>query len=485
VRRRVTSAGRKERPGPAREGMVVFAVVAVLFVVISLPVVLRGAPLADDFVNCLEPQRIGLGSTLEDSLDRLGALRRAHFAEIIITTEVCQHLPFGVAIVVPLVLTLAVALLLRGLLRDLGTPQPWPELGGALWLLQPLGAETALWPAAMHVTMGLALAIAAIRLHRAGRHGWGSLAVVGAGLSVEQVLLAIPLAVWLTAPPERRRRAVGTTVAVIALLLIAFVVWPGNDPRLQATLSERIAGALGDPGFLLRFPAVGLGFQSIPLAVLWAFPLSALILAGGGFLGSRIGPTLLEDPKVSARDPVRRTLLAGLGLIAALNVPVLLNVPHQGSHRLFAPTWLAISAIVATVGSLVHRRRLRLWGAAAGLFAAGAALSLALSVWVRLESASFVESASKQIAAEVPDDAVVALCGITRTVVQPAPRGAFAVNEFIYDWAARDALQYYTGRRAEFLLSGELWSDRPCPEPGEVDRVITFSDLLAGWRGDG
>jgi hypothetical protein len=96
-----------------------------------------------------------------------------------------------------------------------------------------------------------------------------------------------------------------------------------------------------------------------------------------------------------------------------------------------------------------------------------------------------VESASRQIAAEVPDNAVVAVCGIERTVVQPAPRGAFAINDFIYDWAARDALQYYTGRKAEFLLSGELWSDRPCPEPGEVDRVITFSDLLAGWRGDG
>jgi hypothetical protein len=299
------------------------------------------------------------------------------------------------------------------------------------------------------------------------------------------VLLAIPLAVWLTAPTERRRRAVGMTVAVVALLLIAFVLWPGNDPRLQATLSERLAGALGDPGFLLRFAAVGLGFQSIPLGALWAFPLSAFILAGGGFLGSRIGPTLLEGPKVSAWDPARRTLLAGLGLVAALNVPVVLNVPHQGSPRLFAPTWLAISAIVATVGSLVHRRRLRLWGAATGLFAAGAVLSLALSVWVRLESASFVESASRQIAAEVPENAVVAVCGIQRTVVQPAPRGAFAIHEFVYDWAARDALDYYTGRKAEFLLSGELWTNRTCPEPGDVDRVITFSDLLAGWRGDG
>jgi hypothetical protein len=465
--------------------MVVLAVVAVLVVAISLPVAVRGAPLADDFVNCLQPQRIGLAATLEGSLDRLGAVRRAHFAEIVITTEVCQHLPFGVAIAVPLLLTLAVAFLLRGLLRGLGVPPPWPELGGALWLLQPMGAETALWPAALHVTMGLALSIAAIRLHRAGRHGWASLAVIGAGLSVEQVLLALPLAVWLTAPSEHRRRAVAATSAVIVVLLISFVLWPGNDPRLQVGLWDRITESVEDPGFLLRFPAVGLGLQSIPLAIKWAFPPSLLAMVGAGFLGARLGPTLLEGPESSERDRVRKTLLAGLGLVAALNVPVLLNVPHQGSPRLFAPTWLAIAGIVASLGPLIHRRRLRLWGAAAAVLAAGALLSLALSVWVRVESAGFVEAASEQIAEAVPEDAVVAVCGVERTVVDPAPRGAFAVHDLIYDWAAREALEYYTGRSATFVLSGDAIGERACPGPEGADRVIAFTDLVANWRGDG
>lgn len=481
------TTSRDENVRAARLARMVFVGVAMLFVAISMPVVLRGAPLADDFTNCLEPQRIGLVPTLADSLQRLGALRRAHFLEIILTTETCQHLPFGVAIAVSLALTLIIALLLRGLLKDLGVPAPWPEIGGALWLLQPLGAEAALWPAAMHVPLGLALALAALRLHRSGHHRWAALAVVGAGLSVEQVLFALPLAVWFTSPPGRRRRAVTTTAVVIGLLLIAVVVWPGNDPRLRASLGERLAGAVDDPGFLVVFTAVGLGLHSIPLALVWAFPVSAVALAAGAWLGFELAPRLFpEQPDRSDAIPARgRTLLAGLALIVAAEVPIVFNVPHQGSPRLFAPTWLVISAVIALIGPWFHRRRLRHLAVGAGLFAAGAFLSLSLSVWVRLESASFTESASRQIAAEIPDGAVVAVCGVERTVVQPAPRGAFAVHEFVYDWAAREALYYYTGKGAEFLLAGELWQDRRCPPADEVDRVVSFSSLVTRWRGDG
>lgn len=112
-------------------------------------------------------------------------------------------------------------------------------------------------------------------------------------------------------------------------------------------------------------------------------------------------------------------------------------------------------------------------------------MSLSLSVWVRLESASFTAYASRRIAGEVADDAVVAVCEVRRTVVEPAPRGAFAVHEFVYDWAARDALDYYTGTRASFKLAGDLWEDRSCPDPDDVDRVFSFSDLLSGWENDG
>ena len=108
-------------------------------------------------------------------------------------------------------------------------------------------------------------------------------------------------------------------------------------------------------------------------------------------------------------------------------------------------------------------------------------LSLMLSVSVRLRSADFTARAAAVVAARIPDGGSVALCHVRRTVVQPAPRGAFAVHEFIYEWAAERALRYYTGHHATFYLSGELW-DRPCPPLRNVDAVIDFDELLTGAR---
>lgn len=468
----------------ARVGTVVLIVVIVLFVGIAATVVVRAAPLADDFVNCLEPRRNGIGPTLAASFERLGALRRAHLLEILLTSQACERSAFGIAIVVPLLLTLGIALALRGLLRDLGVPGAWPSLGAALWLLQPLGTEAALWPAAMHVPLGLLLALGALRLHRRGRHVWGTLAVLGAVLSVEQILLALPLAVWVTGTPDHRRRALATTTVVVACLLLAYIVWPGDDPRLRVSIADRLLEALADPGFLVKFPAVGLGLHSIPLAVVWAFPVSVVAVAVGALLGSRLGPSVVSEPwmPARARQRSRHTLLGGAGLVVLVNIPVVFNVPHQGSPRLFAPTWLILCGMTAMLGALLLRRGARAWGALAGGFAAGALLSLALSVWVRIEHAGFTESASIQIAAAVPPDAVVAVCGVRRAVVDPAPRGAFPAHEFVYDWAAREALEYYTGKRASFELSGELWPDRSCAEPQTVDRVFLFSDLVDRWN---
>jgi hypothetical protein len=208
-------------------------------------------------------------------------------------------------------------------------------------------------------------------------------------------------------------------------------------------------------------------------------------LAAAGVLGFRLAPAAVATSRAPTdRRAVIRTVLAGLALTAAINVPVVFNVPQQGSPRLFAPTWLVICGVVAMVAAAIRVRRPRPWGALAGVFAAAALLSLTLSVWVRVESAGFTESASRQIAAEIDDGSRVGLCGVTRTVVEPAPRGAFAVHEFIYDWAAREALLYYTGERAEFSLAGELWSD-PCPNTVDVDRVFAFESLVQRWRADG
>jgi hypothetical protein len=477
----LTSSGVQAEPRRGTDqsvlGRRIMAVLAGLFVALSLPVVYRGAPLADDFHNCLQPQRVGLTSFLADSAQRLGAIRPARFLEIFITNGVCEHLPFGFAIAVPLALTLLVAWLLRGLLRDLGTPSPWPEVAAGVWLLQPLGTESALWPAALHVPLGLSLALAAIRLHRTGRHWWGALAVVGASLSVEQAVLALPLAVWLAAPPSRRRGALVASALPVLMVLVSFALWAGDDARLQASLAERLAALVQDPAFYVLFPAVGLGVHSIPLGILWAFPFSVVVLGSGALIGARLGPRILRSDGTTEWPFVRTVLLAGIGLIALVNVPVVLAVPRGGSPRLFTPTWLVLSTILAMVGSRLVLRRRVLAGAVAGALAAGALISLALSIDVRLRSAAFGEATVRQFATQVPDGGVIAVCMVRRTVVEPAPRGAFALHEFMSRWSAQGALEYYTGRRATFVVAGEYWA-RPCPDPDTVDLLVSFPRLL-------
>ncbi len=451
---------------------------ALLFIALALPVLLKGAPFADDFSKCLEPQREGLASALAASFDRLGAVRPAHVLEILVATGVCQYLPFGFAIAVPLALTVTVGVLLLALLRDLGTPSPWPEIAVVMWFLQPLGTESALWPAAFHIPLGLSLALVALRLLRAGHHVWGALAVAGAALSLEQTILALPLAAWLVAARGRRRPALVSSLVPAVLVVIAFLLWPGEDPRLRASIGERVASLLDDPAFYVQFPGVGLGLNSIPLAAAWAFPISLVVFIGGAVVGGWRGST---TPRPQQRGTdwafVRKVGLAAVGLTLLVNLPVLLAVPRQGSPRLFTPTWLVLCAVVAVAGSRLSVKRRVVAGAATGLLAAAAVLSLAFSVSVRVRSAEFVEKASVRIAEQVQDGDVVAVCEVRRAVVDPAPRGAFAVHDLIYEWAARDALEYYTDRRATFVLAGELW-DPPCPDPSTVDMVVSFPQLM-------
>jgi hypothetical protein len=463
---------------PDRRGLAALLLAAAVFTLLCLPVVIRGAPLADDFHNCVEPTRAGLNTFFAASTERLGAVRPARFVEILLTTGVCQQLPFGFAIAVPLALTLLVAALLRALLNDLDTPAPWPTVGAVLWLAQPLGTESALWPAALHVPLGLALALAALLLHRRGRHGWAAAATLGACLSAEQVILALPLAVWLTAPAPRRRRATVLTLLVVVGVLATYAVWSGADPRLQVPIGDRLRGVVADPAFYVLFPAVGLGVHSMPLAMRWAFPASVAVVAAATLLGWRIGPALSgpSQDRPAGRPALLGCTLLVLALIALINLPLILQVPRQGSPRTFTPTWLVLAAVAAAAGSRVRWRRPRLLGAALGLFVAGALLSLALSVSVRVHTADFNEKAVRLLAGRIPDGGVVAVCDVPRTAVTPAPRGAFAVHELVYDWAARDALYYYTGRNAEFRLAGPLWGTR-CPDAAGADVVVDFEEL--------
>jgi hypothetical protein len=461
------SPGRKDTAG------LLLPVTVALLVAASLPVVWRGAPLGDDFNNCVAPIQQGLGGFLDASWERLGVIRAARFVEILLSTGVCRSLPFGVAIAVPLALTIVVAVLLRRLLLELELPRLWADAGAAAWLLQPLGSEAALWPAALHVPLGLALALGSLLLFRRGRTVWAAVAAVGAFLSVEQVVFALPVAAWLTTPADRRSRSAGVAAAVAGATLVAFLLWPGSDPRLRATLVERLLSAFGDPLFYVQYPAVGLGAHSIPLAIAWAFPLSLAALLLAGAAGAWLGPRLVATARPA---PVRGRVAAAMLLVVLVNVPVVLAVPRQGSPRVFTPTWLVLAAAAAAVGSAVRWRRGALLGAAAGLLAGGALLSLAWSAQVRVASADTVEHVARELGARVEDGEVVALCGVPRTVVEPAPRGAFAVHEFIYDWAAADALAFYTGRHVQFRLAGALWA-QPCPAPREVDLVVTFDEL--------
>lgn len=88
-----------------------------------------------------------------DVVRDIGANRPTRLLTIAVVASLCERVPFGVVIAIPLSLTLLVAILTAGFLRDLGVPAPWPHIGGALWLLRPLGTEAALWPSGRRVAL--------------------------------------------------------------------------------------------------------------------------------------------------------------------------------------------------------------------------------------------------------------------------------------------------------------------------------------------
>jgi hypothetical protein len=445
-------AGSVPAPAARLGGRLFLGAASVALVAVSLPVVLRGAPLADDFNNCLAPQDLGLQGFMSESFDRLGVIRPARFVEILLTTGVCQTMPFGVAIAVCLAVTFVVAFLLRRLLTMLGSPAPWPDVAAALWLLQPLGLEAALWPAALHVPLGLAAALGSLIALRSRRIWIGALLGLAAMLSLEQAILALPFAAWLVTPADMRRRVTIAMTAVVAVVVTAYLLVPGSDPRLSADASDRARGLFNDIDFFVRFPAAGIGAESIPLAVRWAFPVSVLVLVAGavaGWLwGSRVWPA---SPPI-VRPSNIRTLITVALLIVLVNVPVLLSQPRQGSPRIFTPTWLVLAAVAGLWLGQANWKGRRVVAALAGLYLSGAVLSLALSAWVRVETADVVEQVSREIAERTADGDLVTLCEVPRAAVAPAPRGAFAVQDYLYDWAAEDALRYYTGQQATFRI---------------------------------
>jgi hypothetical protein len=474
-----------EHARAATAGRWLLVVVTVLFLGVVTPVVLTGSPLADDYHTCLRPVEDGsYRPFLADSWRELGAVRPARFLEIAAIAGLCQRVPFGLVILIPLALKLAVAVVLRGLLRDLRLPAPWPEVGAALWLLEPLGTEAALWPSALHIPLGLALALGAVRLCLRGRLGWAAVATVAACLCVEQLIFAFPLALWLVTPPQHRRRAAAIAAAVVVVILAVYATWPGADFRTAVPLTRRAAAFFVHPEWYVIFPAAGLGLHSGLNALLWAFPFSVVVLAVGLAVGARAGPALLANPSGSRleRRAVLRWGVAVAALLLLVNLPLIMTLPRGYTPRTFTPSWLVLDVVAAVALSRVRCRRPRLAGATAGTFAAVALLSLALSVWVRVETAEFTRASSRWLAARVPEGGSVEVCDVPRNAVRPAPVGAFALHEFHWEWAAQDATRYYTGRDITIRRAGRYWP-RPCPSTPRADLTVTFAELQRASRG--
>jgi hypothetical protein len=474
-----SDGGDRSSTSGLRERAIVFVALAVLLSV-SAPVIWHGAPLADEYHLCMRPQlEGGYGPYLSHIWGDTGVVRPARLVELFLVSELCHAVPFGAIIIVPLLIKIAVAWLLLGLLRDLRLPSPWPAVGAALWLLEPLGTEAALWPAALHVNLGLGFVIGGLRLHSRGHAVAGALATLAGCLSVEQAIFALPLATWLVTPPAHRRGATLASVLVAVAVIGAYATWPGVNPRQDVPLAERLALMI-KPAWYVVFPVVGLGLHSGLMGFIWALPWSLPFVIGSAWAGWRYGPRLFgRDGASGWSGPLQSwwfPAASAAALLLLVNLPLIVTEVGY-SPRTFTPTWLVLAGLLATGGSCLPAQRYRLAGLAAGTFAAFAVLSLALSAWVRVETVAFNRAALGWIAEQTEDGAVVAICNVERTVVEPAPSGAFHLHAFHSENG--NALLFHTGRRGQFRRSGERYWGSPCPDLEGADLVVDFRQLTA------
>lgn len=250
------------------------------------------------------------------------------------------------------------------------------------------------------------------------------------------------------------------------------------------SLADRWQNALTKGEWYVLFPAAGLGLYSGALAFAWAFPFSVAIVVAGAIAGGLLLPRLLRrhsSAKIDRPDAVHGILAVAL-LIALVNLPLIVTDVGY-SARTFSPTWLVLSGAAAYGASRVHWRRVRLLGVVSGTAASFAALSIALSVSVRVRTDEFNRAAARWIADRTLDGAVVAVCDVERTVVDPAPLGSFHLHAFHSE--SGDWIEYLTGRRVEVRRSGERYWGSRCPDLTDADLVVRFHDLVTelGKRG--
>jgi hypothetical protein len=123
------TAGAPEATTDTKSGVVLLFIVASLFFLAVLPVVVRGAPVRDDFDVCLSPRwTSGAERMLFELWPEWGAVRLlGRFIEQSIIADLCGAVPFGTIIFIPLLTTVAAGFVLRALLYDLEVPTPWPK----------------------------------------------------------------------------------------------------------------------------------------------------------------------------------------------------------------------------------------------------------------------------------------------------------------------------------------------------------------------
>ena len=96
---------------------------------------------------------------------------------------------------------------------------------------------------------------------------------------------------------------------------------------------------------------------------------------------------------------------------------------------------------------------------------------------MRVETGAVVEQVAREVASRTTDGDVVVLCDVPRAAVSPAPRGAYAVQDFLFDWSAADAVRYYTGRRVTFRIHSADGAE-PC-RPTDGTLTMSFAELVA------
>ena len=234
--------------------------------------------------------------------------------------------------------------------------------------------------------------------------------LIGYGF-VEQVIFGSPPAAWLLSPGHQRRRALAWSAIASLTVLAVYVKWPGHSDPTAVPLLNRLVAPAQDLQWYVKYPAVGFGLHSIPVAFLWALPMSVVVVAAAALAGAWIGSPLFRPTPTSSN---RAFTLPGLGaflaVIVLINVPLLTTLPHPSSPRTFTPTWLALVIGASIAGSRIQWKQPRVAGASIYVLMSGSLLSIALSVSVRVRTADFTEASSKWVAERVPNGGSVLIC---------------------------------------------------------------------------